>query len=327
MEHISTNNRVSGQMPFVYCKDSIVRRKGKLYINSSVVKCHPMSDSPVAWGQGFPFIANWIDSFFYSNYQKALWLSWLHHFYKNSFEGKPRAGQCLFVAGGTGKGKTLMNYRLVGEMMGGHTDIASYVTGEDNFNENLFQVGYGTVDDQLATSDRRAHLRYTALLKKLVANNVLYMRAMFKGAVDVDWCGRLSVTMNEDPESMRMLPDLDINNKDKVLILRCSPTEIKFPPDIETVIKQEMPYFCRYVYDFSIPDACKGSARFGVKSYIDPHLPVNPSTAVAPMPRLRSSTSGVSLILPPTLTLMSGSVPSPRWLPNWQRSLVINLRT
>lgn len=270
--NIQNNRRIDGMLPFVYNKNTIVRQKGKTFLNSSVAKCHPMTDNPVKWGQGFPFIAYWLEKFFYSKFQRIVWLSWLHHFYKNSYDGTPRAGQCMFVAGGTSKGKTLMNYRLLGGMMGGHTDIASYVTGDDNFNENLFEVGLGTVDDQLATSDYRAHLRYTALLKKLVANNVLSMRAMYKGAVDIDWCGRLSVTMNEDPESMRMLPDLDINNRDKVIILRCSPTIIDFPEDVQTIIAQEMAAFCRYIYDFKIPPECKGSARFGVSSYIDPHL-------------------------------------------------------
>lgn len=272
IEHISNNNRVAGQLPFVYRKDSLVTQKGKVFINSSTMRCHPMSDSAVKWGEGFPFIADWIDNFFYSNFQKALWLSWLHHFYKNSYDGTPRAGQCMFIAGGSSKGKTLMNHRLLSWMMGGHSDIANYVTGEDNFNDNLFEVGLGTVDDQLAASDRRAHLRYTALLKKLVANNVLSMRAMYNSAVDIDWCGRLSVTMNEDPESMRMLPDLDINNRDKVLILRCSKKAIQFPQDVEDVIRQELSCFCRYIYDFTMPKECVGTARFGVKSYIDPTL-------------------------------------------------------
>lgn len=269
VENITSNNRVAGQLPVVYCKDPIIQRKGNTYINSSTTCCHPMSDTPVKWGEGFPFIADWIDKFFYSPYQKMLWLSWLHYFYKNSYDGTPRAGQCMFIAGGTNKGKTLMNHRLLGAMMGGHTDIVAYVTGEDNFNENLFQVGLGTVDDGLAASDRRGHLRYTALLKKLVANNVLSMRAMFKGSVDIDWCGRLSVTMNEDPESMRMLPDLDINNRDKVIILRCSDTPITFSPDVEVTIMQELSYFCRFIYDFAIPKECEGTSRFGVRSYID----------------------------------------------------------
>ena len=272
IENITSNHRVAGSLPFVYCKDPIIARKGKTYINSSTARCHEMSDKAVKWGEGFPFIADWIDNFFYSPYQKMLWLSWLHYFYKNSYDGTPRAGQCMFVAGGTNKGKTLMNHRLLGGMMGGHTDIVSYVTGEDSFNENLFQVGLGTVDDGLAASDRRGHLRYTALLKKLVANNVLSMRAMFKGSVDIDWCGRLSVTMNEDPESMRMLPDLDINNKDKVIILRCSPQPIDFHADVEKTILQELSYFCRFIYDFTIPDVCKGGSRFGVASYIDHKL-------------------------------------------------------
>lgn len=272
IEHITSNNRVAGQIPFVYNKDLLVRRKGKTYINSASVQCHPMADQHTTWGVGFPFIADWLTNFFYSPFQLVLWLSWLHYFYKNSYDGTPRAGQCMFVAGNSNKGKTLMNHRLLGAMMGGHTDIAGYVTGADNFNENLFEVGLGTVDDQLASSDRRSHLKYTALLKKLVANNVLSMRAMYKGSVDIDWCGRLSVSMNEDPESMRMLPDLDINNQDKVIILRCSSKVIHFPPDVEAIIEQELAYFCRYIYDFIIPKECIGSSRFGVLSYIDPHL-------------------------------------------------------
>lgn len=272
INHITTNNRVEGALPFVFCKDSIVRREDGVYVNTAKAVPHRMSDNPVKWGEGFPFIADWLDNFFYTKFQKILWLSWLHRFYKNAYDGTPVPGQCMFIVGGRDSGKTLMNHRLLGPMMGGHTNIAKYVTGEDNFNENLFKCGLATVDDAIASTDRRAHTRYTTLLKMIVANRDLSMRAMHKGAVDITWCGRVSITMNEDPESLRMLPQLDVNNTDKLIILRAQKSAVDFPPDVEEIIRAELPCFCRFIYDFGIPRECRGGNRFGTIDYIDPLL-------------------------------------------------------
>jgi len=230
------------------------------------------ADKPQQWGEDFPFIAEWLDKFFFNSFQKRLWLSWLHHFYKNAYDGNPRKGQLMFIVGETEVGKTLMGHKLISTMMGGHTDAAGFLTGKEIANKNMFEVGLATVDDQEASADQKTHLRYSAIVKKITANQDISMREMYKGVVDLPWMGRAVITMNQDPESMQMLPNLDINNQDKVIILRTGTERFKFPMDTEERLLSELPYFCRYVYDWVIPDDCLGTARYVVRPYIDPSL-------------------------------------------------------
>jgi hypothetical protein len=270
--HVTNNNRVDGSFPFVYNKDRIVRRNDGCFINLSNVACHHMADTPKQWGEGFPFIAEWLDGFFINDFQKQLFIAWLHWFYKNAYEGNPKKGQTMFIVGSAGVGKTLLSHRLLDWMMGGHSDIASYLMGKDDFNENLFKTGLATVDDQEAASDYRGHMKFSALVKKLTANQDLSMRKHYAGAVDLTWLGRVLITLNQDPESMQLLPNLDINNKDKLIILRTAPKGITFPVNVEDIIRSELENFCRYVYDYNIPESLKGESRYFVKSFIDPSL-------------------------------------------------------
>jgi len=270
--HISTNQRVEGCFPFVYDHNKLVHRHDGLFINTSNVKCHEMSDNPVTWGQGFPFIANWLDHFFIDQHQRDIFLSWLHWTYMNAYNGDPKKGQTMFIVGSAGVGKTLMSHRLLDWMLGGHSDISKYLMGSDQYNENLFKTGLATVDDQEPASDYKGHMKFSALVKKITANQDLSMRKMYSGAVDIKWLGRVFITLNQDPESMQLLPNLDINNKDKLIILRTAKKKVKFPSDVESVIKSELACFCRYIYDYQVPSHLIGEARYHVTSFIDPTL-------------------------------------------------------
>jgi len=272
MAHITTNQRVAGAVPFLYRPEKIIYRDGKPYINMSEAECCEMADSPQRWGVNFPFISSWLKNFFADNHQFRGYLSWLHWCYRNAYDGNPRKGQSLIVVGKVNVGKTLMTHRLLSWMLGGHTDISQFLTGRDMFNENLFTKGLACVDDEQASASHKDHLLFSSLLKKITANQDLSMRAMYRGPQDVTWLGRVTVTMNADAESMQMLPNLDINIRDKLLVFRTSDNPWTFPRDVEDVLRREIPFFARYVYDWVIPPEWQGDGRYGVVSFIDPEL-------------------------------------------------------
>ena len=76
-----------------------------------------------------------------------------------------------------------------------------------------------------------------------------------------------------DPNSLSVIPALDSSNRDKIMALLISETSrSKFPPNhiLEQTIKDELPYFAKFLIDFKPPKSVLGTSRFGVDSYIDP---------------------------------------------------------
>src|SRR5690606_41516568 len=62
--------------------------------------------------------------------------------------------------------------------------------------------------------------------------------------------GRVGVTGNDDAESIRMLPTLEISNSDKLMILRAAKRDYDFPMDTDDRIARELPAFARFIYDY-----------------------------------------------------------------------------
>ena len=121
-------------------------------------------------------------------------------------------------------------------------------------------------------SDAGKHRHYTALLKKMVANRVFSADEKFRKVQTVEWCGRVMVTTNLDPESIRILPALDVSNQDKVSLYRVRTMDRKFPADLVEIIAGELPYLGRWLIDWEMPEALVGPVRYGVKPYIEESL-------------------------------------------------------
>jgi hypothetical protein len=281
--YIIKDRRVEGMMPFIYQKDRVVNYKGKLWINSSKVFVHEMSDTPVpTWGDKFPHIAGILNAWWGDDDEEQLsyFLAWCHLFYKSARQGTPQKGQALFLAGGASTGKTLFSTRILSLAMGGHSDISNYIQDRESFNENIFQYGLATIDDDRSSSDYRKRQAFAANLKKFTANHDHQMRKMYQGPTDITWKGRIIVTTNTDADSIQILPSLDISNRDKVMFFKI-PEEVKvdFPIDpktkfgtIEREVRAEIPYFLRWLFDYVPNPEVLGDPRFGTKSYIHPEL-------------------------------------------------------
>ena len=158
-------------------------------------------------------------------------------------------------------------------MGAGKQEATDFLLGGSAFNKELFEYAVWTIDDDPVSGDPKAHLRFSNLVKKVAANHTFNYHAKFRDQLTVPWNGRIVVTCNDDPESIRILPDLDVSIKDKLILLKTSKNAIRdFPRDVAQHIERELPFFARWLLDFQIPSECLGDNRFGVRSYIDPEL-------------------------------------------------------
>lgn len=271
---IQEQKSVAGAMPFVHFPAGSMFYGGLRYLNISSLKVLPPADKSGAWGENFPWLADFLDRFFDPEEQKDYFLAWWKHFYTYALAQKPRLGQAIFIAGDPGVGKTLLSTGIISHTVGGHIDASAYLLGEEKFTSHIVASPIMSVDDTVPASDSRKHTRYSAMIKKVAASNHQLYEEKFHKAGQVLWLGRVVVTCNTDPESVGLLPNLDLSLLDKVSLFRCASSARKFP-DMETlrsIFTSELPHFCRWMLNWDVPKHCVGDSRFGVRSYHEKHL-------------------------------------------------------
>lgn len=282
MSIIETQNSVDGAGPFLFRRAGTFKAHGRLLLNLTDHKAHPPSDTLTPWGPdgGFPFISDWLGRLFVSQEGLDHFLSWLHWFYFHAFHGRPRAGQSIALPGGPGIGKTFLNRRIIGAMVGGAVDATRYLMDKDNFGGQLFENPYWCVDDSGMTTSSFSIRQFTANLKKAVANQSHEFHMKYQKPCDIDWVGRLGLSCNLDANALMIIPSLEDSFADKInlyrLIDNVSEGQILppryFPHNVEEIAASEMAAFCRYILEWKIPEKFIGDARYGIVAYHDEQI-------------------------------------------------------
>lgn len=297
-EHIIDHHNIEGAAPFVYKPNGPLSINGKPFLNTHTARvCRPVNQ-PVEWGHAdhFPWLSRFfglpgtcstdasLPRFFKGGYQSLdTFISWLSHFYKSAYELNLASGHNIFVAGPVNVGKTLLNRLIIGELMGGHREAKEYLMGEDSFGAELFSVAHWVVDDGTMSTSTYAHRLWGEMVKRMAANKTFRYHEKFRSPLQVDWQGRVVVTLNADEESARMLPDLDRSILDKIeLYLTSDVATVDFPDSttLRQIIEKELPYFAKFLLDWKTPDYClqktkSGSIDYrfgGIKPWHDPAL-------------------------------------------------------
>jgi hypothetical protein len=233
----------------------------------------PHHDSCVTAHVPFPWLHDYFTGYFDPSEQLDYFYAWLKRWYESALEGRMRPGQASFFAGVPNTGKTLLSNVILSRIFGGHIDASSFLSGEDGFNSHLFNSAVWAVDDVVPLTDNKSHMKFSALIKKMAANRTFSVREKYRVDKLVEWNGRVVVTCNTDPESIRILPDVDLSNRDKINLFRIAERDsFSFPRDVESIIAVELPFFLRWLLDWQPPDKVIGDSRYGVKTYCDDSL-------------------------------------------------------
>jgi hypothetical protein len=221
----------------------------------------------------FPWLASYFSTLFDPTEQLDYFLAWLRRWYASALDGKMLPGQASFFAGVPNTGKTLLSTLILSRTFGGHIDASSFLSGEDGFNSHLFNSAVWAVDDVVPLTDNKSHLKFSALIKKMAANRTFSVREKYRVDKLIEWNGRVVVTCNTDPESIRILPDVDLSNRDKINLFRVADRDtFTFPKDVADIIQAELPFFLRWLLDWSPPDHVLGDSRYGVQTYCEASL-------------------------------------------------------
>ena len=278
LEMIRTRNTVTAISPLLFRPDGLVEDAGGRYLNTSVLRpMSPAESLPPTEDMGFPWLNAYLTSAFATENDFWSFLAWLRHYYQGALTQNLSRGLALFLAGGAGCGKTRLSKAVISPLMGRSEDASSFMLGNDKFNDSLFEAPLWTLDDAVPP-EGPARRKFGQFLKMVVANDKISRRAMFQSGSEVPWVGRVVITLNDDPESTQIIPDLEENTRDKLMLLKV--VAPRFPEGMaanpsDAQIRVELPYFARWLLDAEFPEGFLApGTRFGVTAYRNPDLEV-----------------------------------------------------
>jgi hypothetical protein len=210
--------------------------------------------------------------------QRPYLLGWLKIGYEALRAGERRPGQALVLAGVHDCGKSLLQ-NIVTLILGGRSARPyQFMSGLTPFNSDLFEAEHLMIEDEQASTDIRARRNFGAQVKSITVNDWQRCHAKNRIALSLAPFWRLSVTVNDEPENLMVLPPIDDSIEDKMIILRASKFQMPMPT---ATLKQrkafwqrlveELPAFLDFLLQWEIPSKLV-SDRFGIKHFHHPEI-------------------------------------------------------
>lgn len=204
--------------------------------------------------------------------QRKWLLHWMAHFYRGCLNRRPERGLAIFLAGPTNSGKTFFNMAILGRLFAKTTDVSNFLTGSDQFNDDMFKSPIATMDDPTSITDRVKNRVFTNKLKLVVANDTLTYRAMYEAGKKMPYLGRLSITMNDDAESIQGLPHDDPSVMDKIALIKVDRPDVDWDALTDEKLLDELSHLAAYLRDMPIDKSIWVGGRFGIQPWHHPYL-------------------------------------------------------
>jgi energy-coupling factor transporter ATP-binding protein EcfA2 len=222
----------------------------------------------------FPKLGRLLDQLLGDN--QRVFFAWMKCALRALYAGPPfRPGQMMAIAGPAGCGKSLLQ-NLITEMLGGRSAKPyRYMIGDTAFNSDLFQNEHLMIEDEAASHELRVRRHFGSQLKTMIANEVQSLHRKGRDALSMSVYWRITVTLNDEPENLMVLPPVDESLKDKIILLRAMPATFPYGKDdipgrrlYRMALSDELPAFLAFLKSFRIPERMLHQ-RYGCDAFQD----------------------------------------------------------
>ena len=215
----------------------------------------------------------------YGERQLETLLGWLKGSVIALRAGKMKEAQALAMAGPPQSGKSLLQ-RLLTHLLGGREcKPFLFMAGKTPFNAELFEAEHLTLEDEHMSRRLSDRLALGAAIKAMVANETHHCHRKRCTGITLRPFWRLTITLNDEPEALLVLPPLEEHVADKILLLRAS----RFPLPMRTethdereafwqTLMGELPAFLHFLLHEYEPSAESRDSRYVVAGWHHPAL-------------------------------------------------------
>jgi hypothetical protein len=214
--------------------------------------------------------------------------AWMKKAIESLYLGGPgnfQNGPALIFAGRVNAGKSRIQHQIITKMLGGRSaDPSAYLFGKTDFNSEIFSAEHVMMEELEQTSSRNAdRVLFGERVKKLVTADRQRLHAKREDARMVEPYLRMTLSINDDPDKMRLLFLLTPDIRDKVMLFKVSDLPLPMPTRtlderkaFRDQVTSELPAYGWWLMnEFEIPPAIgegKEAERFGVKCWHHPTL-------------------------------------------------------
>jgi hypothetical protein len=204
---------------------------------------------------------------------------WTQRSYCALRERKFAPGQALALAGPIEIGKSLLQ-NLITKILGGRcAKPALFLQGRTDFNGEMFEAEHLMLEDEAASTSHAARMALGTNIKNITANRIHPCHSKYRPIVNLPPWWRLSISVNDRPDRLLILPPLVDDIADKIILLRATGFEMPMPT--ATIEEQEkfwdtlvaeLPAFLYWlVHEYVLPEELR-RPRFGLWSFHHPVL-------------------------------------------------------
>lgn len=188
-------------------------------------------------------------------------------------------GQALALAGPVDSGKSLVQ-SLVTEILGGRSAKAAlFLQGRTDFNSELFGAEHLMLEDENASTSHHDRLALAAQIKGIAVNRIHPCHGKRRDIVNISPWWRLTISLNDRPDRLLVLPHLSDDIADKIILLQATKAQMPMPTETaeerdtfwKTLIS-EIPAFLWWLDHSFVIQPEFISSRFGVREFHHPGL-------------------------------------------------------
>lgn len=209
--------------------------------------------------------------------QVVYFLAWLKIAYESIINQEYRPGQALVIPGPRNCGKSFLQ-RIITVFLGGRAAKPyQFMVGQTNFNADLFEAEHLIIEDDQPQTDIRSRRNFGSKIKEFTVNRDHRLHAKGRDAVLLSPLWRMSISLNDEPENLLILPPLDESIQDKLIILRAvsgAIPEATSQGDYNRIwddIEAELPHLAHQLLNWEIPEEIRDT-RYGVKHFHNPKI-------------------------------------------------------
>lgn len=211
--------------------------------------------------------------------QLPYFYAWLKLAYLGLRHGDRRGMPAVVLCGAQDCGKTQLQAQVITPILGGrYVDPYPFMSGADNFNKEMIGSEHLMISDPQSGTDLRARRKFGDAIKAVVANTFQRIRGICENAITVTPFWRLTISLNDEAEKIMVLPPMDGDMMDKMMLFHARWFEWIVPVmtmdekrAADERIARELPYFLKWLMDWEIPPAIV-DRRWSVKCYHDPDV-------------------------------------------------------
>lgn len=204
-------------------------------------------------------------------------LLWMHLRRRALLKGTWRAGQLLVLAGPAGCGKSFLQSKIITPLLGGR--IARpyrYMNGGTEFNAELFAAEHLSIEDESPARDLASRRALGNHVKSMLFSAVQQCHPKGRTPINITPIWAMSLSVNQEPENLMVLPPIDETLADKLIILKCRKPEPPpgHPEEMQALllmVDRELPALAHYLDTLTIPPDY-AEPRTGLRHFHNPEI-------------------------------------------------------